>query len=167
MYRPNFCAECGERVAGARRHWWESSRFCQACARLLRRGRLLRAMLLAVFLAGGGFLAGRGLRPTSAPPLAQSGPLNLAPLPAEGSKRLSTEQPSRAGGGGAQAAPRYGPDGSAEERPTDPNEVVTICGARTKKGTPCQRRVRGEGRCWQHLGKAAVIPLQKRTLTGN
>ncbi|ASZ12413.1 hypothetical protein CK934_16325 [Chitinophaga sp. MD30] len=27
---------------------------------------------------------------------------------------------------------------------------VGYCGALTKKGTPCRRKVRGGGRCWQH-----------------
>jgi hypothetical protein len=40
--------------------------------------------------------------------------------------------------------------------------LVAICGARTKKGTPCQRRVRGGvGRCWQHRGKPAILPPSK------
>ena len=28
--------------------------------------------------------------------------------------------------------------------------VSGICGATTQKGTPCQRKVSGGGRCWQH-----------------
>ena len=66
----------------------------------------------------------------------------------------------------AQPAPAYGLDGTAEERPTDPNEIISICGARTKKGTPCQRRVRGTGRCWQHLGKPAMLPPEKLIIQG-
>jgi len=31
-------------------------------------------------------------------------------------------------------------------------EKVYTCGARTKKGTPCSRRVQGPVRCWQHKG---------------
>jgi len=65
-----------------------------------------------------------------------------------------------------QPEPSYGPDGTATERPTDPEEVVAICGARTQKGTPCQRRVRGTGRCWQHRGMPAMIPLEKRIING-
>ena len=40
-------------------------------------------------------------------------------------------------------------------------EDVYICGARTKKGTPCSRRVHGMVRCWQHKGKQAVLPAEK------
>jgi hypothetical protein len=40
-------------------------------------------------------------------------------------------------------------------------EKTYICGARTKKGTPCSRRVRGPVRCWQHKGTQAMLPLEK------
>jgi len=40
-------------------------------------------------------------------------------------------------------------------------EETYICGARTKKGTPCSRRVRGPVRCWQHKGAKAMLPLEK------
>ena len=40
-------------------------------------------------------------------------------------------------------------------------EAVYICGAQTKKGTACQRRVRGGGRCWQHTGQPAILPPGK------
>jgi len=38
---------------------------------------------------------------------------------------------------------------------------VYICGARTKKGTPCSRRVHGPVRCWQHKGLPAMLPVEK------
>jgi hypothetical protein len=34
-----------------------------------------------------------------------------------------------------------------------PKVPATLCGAITKKGTPCRRRVRGGGRCYQHRSK--------------
>lgn len=40
-------------------------------------------------------------------------------------------------------------------------EQTYICGARTKKGTPCSRRVHGPVRCWQHKGGAAMLPQEK------
>jgi len=42
-------------------------------------------------------------------------------------------------------------------------ETVYFCGAPTKKGTPCSRRVRGGGRCWQHQGQNAMLPPEKLT----
>jgi hypothetical protein len=41
------------------------------------------------------------------------------------------------------------------------SEQVYTCGARTKKGTPCSRRVHGPVRCWQHKGAAAMLPAEK------
>lgn len=40
-------------------------------------------------------------------------------------------------------------------------EQMYLCGARTKKGTPCSRRVHGPVRCWQHKGAKAMLPLEK------
>jgi hypothetical protein len=40
-------------------------------------------------------------------------------------------------------------------------EATYICGARTKKGTPCSRRVHGPVRCWQHKGEKAMLPVEK------
>jgi len=45
-------------------------------------------------------------------------------------------------------------------------EDAYICGARTKKGTPCSRRVRGPVRCWQHKGAKAMLPVEKLILKG-
>ncbi|HEX3281547.1 MAG TPA: hypothetical protein VHR36_09980 [Pyrinomonadaceae bacterium] len=43
---------------------------------------------------------------------------------------------------------------------------VYICGARTKKGTPCSRRVHGPVRCWQHKGLPAMLPQEKLQVKG-
>lgn len=152
MYKPNFCCECGEPVLRPRRRFWASRRFCRACAPRFRRAGLKGALLLASALFLPGVLLGRLLRPAPPPLVLERGaqavtPLLPAPAP-------STRQPA------------YGPDGTAAERPTEPEEVVYICGARTKKGTPCQRRVRGPDRCWQHRGKPAILPPSKLVVPG-
>lgn len=117
---------------------WASRRFCAACARRFRRGRVFAPLLLSAALVVFGFLLGRAGRPSPPPLTVERGALTLAPPPAA--------TPATA----AKPGPRYGPDGTAAERPTEPDEAVSFCGARTKKGTPCRRRVRGAGRCWQH-----------------
>jgi hypothetical protein len=43
----------------------------------------------------------------------------------------------------------------------EPVEVVYYCGAKTKKGTPCSRKVKGATRCWQHFGQPAILPQEK------
>ena len=112
-------------------------------------------MLLASALFLPGFLLGRLLRPPPPPLVLERGAQAPAPL--------SPVTPAPAA---ASPPPAYGPDGTANERPTDLEEVVYICGARTKKGTPCQRRVRGPGRCWQHRGKPAMLPPSKLIVPG-
>ncbi|MET0648438.1 MAG: hypothetical protein ABW208_17640 [Pyrinomonadaceae bacterium] len=152
MYKPNFCCECGERVLRPRRRLWTSRRFCRACAPRFRRAGLKRTLLLASALILPGFLLGRLLRPPPAPLVLERGAQGLAPLP-------PAPAPSK-------PPPAYGPDGTSGERPTEPEEVVYVCGARTKKGTPCQRRVRGPARCWQHRGKPAILPPSKLIVPG-
>lgn len=172
MYRPNFCCECGERIARARWRVWTTRRFCPSCEPRFRRGRFLKPLALAVALTVAGFLLGRSARPPQPPLTFERGTLNLAPPPAgdvrqhaderrADERRTNTDEGTRNEGGASKPEPAYGPDGTASERPTDPQEVVYICGARTKKGTPCQRRVRGPFRCWQHRGLPAMLPPSK------
>ena len=166
MYRPNFCCECGERVARARWRLWTSRRFCPSCARRLHRRTLAAPLLFAFALAGAGFVFGRTLRPSPPPLVVERGTLSLAPVPAGDAPKRSgdakrEDSTVKREDSAAKPEPAYGPDGTANERPTDPDEVVYICGARTKKGAPCQRRVRGPFRCWQHRGMPAMLPPSK------
>ena len=119
MYKPNFCCECGERVLRPRRRLWTSRRFCRECAPRFRRAGLKRVLLLSALLFLPGFLLGRLLRPTPPPLVVERGMQAVAP-------------PVTATAPGTPK-PAYGPDGTMNERPTEPEEVVYICGARTKK----------------------------------
>ena len=44
------------------------------------------------------------------------------------------------------------------DRPEAAAARYYYCGAATKKGTPCTRKVKGGGRCWQHKGMEAMVP---------
>ena len=150
MYKPNFCCDCGSRIERPRWRFWTSRRFCADCAPRFRRAQILRPVVAGAALFLLGLVMGRAARPAP-PPLiverAQLAEITLAPA----------DDGNRGAGAAKNAEPHYGPDGTATERPTEPDEVVSICGARTQKGTPCQRRVRGTGRCWQHKGMPAII----------
>ncbi|HEV2912185.1 MAG TPA: hypothetical protein VGX92_02615 [Pyrinomonadaceae bacterium] len=158
MYKPNFCADCGTRIERLRWHLWSSRRFCAPCARRFRRTQILLPAIAAVSLFSLGLLAGRSMRPAPPPLVIERAELPLAP--ASAASKAGAESTDESGGQDDAAAsepePVYGPSGTATERPTDPAEVVSICGARTQKGTPCRRRVRGTGRCWQHKGMPAI-----------
>lgn len=164
MYRPNFCADCGGRVERRRWRVWTSRRFCATCERRVGRGRLTRVLLLCALLVAAGFALGRAGRERSVPLVVERAEFADAAAATREGATDSGGAAEREGGDGTAAkkvAPAYGPDGTEGERPTDPSEVVSICGARTQKGTPCSRRVRGTGRCWQHRGRAAMLPPGK------
>lgn len=163
MYRPNFCADCGARVERARWRPWTSRRFCPACEGRFRRGRIARPLLLCASLLALGFALGRSGRAPAPPLILERGELSTAAPPGGVAGAAGSPDSARAGGSAEQeaAAPAYGPDGTERERPTDPAEIVSVCGARTQKGTPCSRRVRGTGRCWQHRGRPAMLPPGK------
>ncbi|MDQ3820065.1 MAG: hypothetical protein M3362_20640 [Acidobacteriota bacterium] len=173
MYRPSFCCDCGSRIERSRWHLWTSRKFCHDCAPRFRRAELLLPLAAGAVLFFVGLIAGRGLSPQPPPLIVERGdlPAAAAPTTKTESKTSQASEAETPESTTTTAAPRpepsYGPDGTATERPTDPNEIITICGARTQKGTPCQRRVRGTGRCWQHRGLPAMIPLEKRIIKSN
>ena len=133
-YRPNFCSECGEKIVRLRWRFWTSRRFCDKCVARHARPQLVRRVMTTIALLVLGVMIGRGTR-TKPSPLVIERPVTT---PAQN----STTTP---------AAPLM-------------VDEVYICGARTKKGTPCSRRVHGPVRCWQHKGMPAMLPLDKLRL---
>jgi hypothetical protein len=129
-YRPNFCAECGDKIVRLRWRVWTSRRFCDKCFSRFAKTHLLQRAFAVFALLFLGLLIGRGGRRV-APPLVIHRTVNNA------SQNDSRGQP-----------------------PVIVEQVYT-CGARTKKGTPCSRRVHGPVRCWQHKGAAAMLPPEK------
>lgn len=135
LHRPNFCAECGTRILRLRWRVWTSRRFCDNCVPKFRKQQLTAGVLVfALFVVG--ILIGRSRRPP--PP-----PLTLV-------RKELVASPS-----------------GADNKNTAPDaqlpsiEEVYTCGARTKKGKPCSRRVHGPVRCWQHKGMKAMLPQEK------
>jgi hypothetical protein len=147
MYKPNFCAECGTKLLRLRWHIWTSRKFCNDCARRLRKARLTQVFLAALALLSAGYIVGRARRPVP-PPLVierrSDSPLN--------DKEAPTRRPATNESGVNSTATKDSPPASVED-------VVYLCGARTKKGTPCSRRVHGPVRCWQHKGMPSIIPV--------
>jgi hypothetical protein len=97
------------------------------------------------------FAVGRYLRPSPPPLLIQraaNSPLSDMPVNLNDS---------------ARTARRNSTNQSAETlNQLSADDKAYICGARTKKGTPCHRRVHAAGeRCFQHKGMAAMVPLDK------
>jgi hypothetical protein len=149
MYRPNFCAECGAKLLRLRWYFWTSRKFCNGCARRLRKARLTSALLVAALLVSAGYVAGRVRRPAPPPLIIErrsDSPLN------DGETGSPTLRANTTSGVNAIAA---------QDSSLTSVEEVYLCGARTKKGTPCSRRVHGPVRCWQHKGMPAMLPQEK------
>jgi|SRR5688500_3320282 len=140
MYRPNFCSDCGAKIVRLHWHPWTSRRFCDTCARRWRKERLKLPLISAALLFSMGFVIGRGLRPKP-PPLIIQRSAN-SPLAKSENARANSQSEANS------------PAPLAEE-------AVYICGARTKKGKPCSRRVHQPSRCWQHKGMPAILPAEK------
>lgn len=131
-YRPNFCSECGGKIVRLRWRIWTSRRFCDKCVAQHARPQFVRRVVMMIALLVVGVLVGRGTR-TKPSPLVIERPVNT---PTQNSASTPSGTPVTV-------------------------DDVYICGARTKKGTPCSRRVHGPVRCWQHKGLAAMLPADK------
>jgi hypothetical protein len=164
FYKPNYCCHCGEKIERVDWPLTASRRFCEVCqSGLIARERAPQIFILLMALVGlvgfGSYLRG------GEKPLIISGKKVLSNLPAANKNpsgpapAASAEAKSRALAPEADRAP-----GNKSAKPVDASaENVAFCGAPTKKGTPCSRRVKGGGRCWQHIREAARQPADKST----
>jgi hypothetical protein len=170
LFRPSFCANCGERVE--RKDWglFTSRRFCPVCESELKAHDLVPRAVVAVAVLVGIFGIGSYLKSGNAEtrltklasqpierPVAAAQrdalPANvIAPTPA---------QPPPASNAIPQAKAPVSTPSAAQVAKNSTGDVVYMCGAMTKKGTPCTRRVHGAGRCFQHQGMPAMLPQEK------
>ena len=132
-YRPNFCCECGEKIVRLRWFLWTSRKFCNKCAHQFVKANWLRPTVTLFILFLFGVAIGRGCRRAPAPLIIE----RTGMPPTQPAQTTSAPQPSPV------------------------LEQAYTCGARTKKGTPCSRRVHGPVRCWQHKGAKAMLPAEK------
>src|SRR5712692_914367 len=157
----NYCAECGARLK--RKGWraWLNGSRCEDCGRRLGKTSFGRPLAVIAIIAIAAFVLGRYLRPGT-PPLvierAANSPLSDLPVNLNASKSGSRNTNSQS------EIPQTSDDPSTRQTSNtgSADDVVYLCGARTKKGTPCQRRVHFAGeRCYQHKGMPAILPLEK------
>ena len=151
FYRPHYCCHCGEKVIRDRWTPLTSRRFCDFCEIEQKQHDLLNraTVLFALLIGAAGLIAyfsgastvdlkeertARTNRPRQFPQTMPSS-TNTAASPAPVSQSNSVQR-------------------DAESNSS--TEPVFYCGALTKKGTPCTRRVKSKGRCWQHLGQPSV-----------
>ena len=174
-YKPKFCCECGVPIERNDWKFFSSRRFCELCETdfkfedWLPRVAVAAAVLFGIFGLGT-FLqkAEKPLKLTSANTSNQnkSAINSSASVNTNTQFNAKTEETNHAV---AQSSPKpvnASPSldlkaRKVENQTRETQEAVYFCGAETKKGTPCSRRVKGGGRCWQHDGKPAMLPPEK------
>ncbi|MDQ2937309.1 MAG: hypothetical protein M3R67_07350 [Acidobacteriota bacterium] len=149
MYKPNFCSECGTKLLRLRWHLWTSRRFCDDCAKRLLKTRIVPTLFAVVTLLSAGYITGRSRRPAPPPLIIE----RRADSPLKDGENPDTSD--------AATDSELNATKVKNSSPITAEEEVYLCGARTKKGTACSRRVHGPVRCWQHKGMAAMFPQEK------
>ena len=161
LYRPKFCCECGEKVERLTWKFWTNRRFCEVCEAELKLNDILPKLGIAACLVLGIFGIGSYLRNGEQPPkIIKHSFASERGVPSAAKK---AETATTSGSNAAtpanvtmRAADGNKPSGPMQSRAEAPGQVY-YCGAATKKGRPCSRRVKGNIRCWQHTG---MPPMQ-------
>ena len=175
-YKPKHCCQCGEKIDRVDWKPWTSRRFCQLCETELGVHEWIPRILV-----GAGLLFGLyGVGSYFQKPEKQ---LKIAPTYSTGANRESNtahqktvaqirtdgniQSPTQASNSATQnKLPTAILKSDLKSKQPDPQvgelpEKVYFCGAPTKKGTMCSRRMKKGGRCWQHEGQAALLPQEK------
>jgi len=175
LFRPNFCASCGERIERVEWFPWTSRRFCQICETEFKGQDLIPKIVVGIGILVGLFGIGSYLKSGPAPPdlqaLKQPRKLVEQPQRDERTPTLSTIEPRRensnANVNGQPELRNFSSTSgmvnsvSAPKPKSGADEQLNYCGAETKKGTPCSRRVKGNTRCFQHIGMPAMASAER------
>jgi hypothetical protein len=168
-YKPNYCCQCGEKIERIDWSLKSSRRFCELCETdlgiydWLPRVVFVSGIFLAIFGFGSYWMRpAKSLNPVPNQFISSSQNLNkdtIKPSNANNQTLLpksesNQQQPVLQQNSTPKAKPVL-------SSPSQPQETVYFCGAQTKKGTPCSRRVRSGGRCFQHIGQAAMLSSDK------
>jgi hypothetical protein len=183
LYKPNYCCHCGEKIDRQKWGITASRRFCESCASEFVGADWLPRLLIFGGIVGlvfgfGSFLprSDKSLRLTTA-----QTPVSTGPEQNQKNRQLSSNTNVQISAPSANAANNGAPILKKQDladpkalanlrlqtgekpagRQNSETEAVYFCGAQTKKGTPCSRRVKGGGRCWQHAGQPALLPAEK------
>lgn len=172
FFRPSFCANCGEKIERADWSLLTSRRFCDLCVTEMPVQEYAPKIVvgIAILASAASFLG--YLRTGSSQanvPIARQRTVEssnvttrkVVPPQTVASPEPRNPDPSTAT---ALTAPktlaalppeRSGPAAKAVV------EEMYFCGAQTKKGSPCSRRVKGNVRCYQHTGMPAMAAGEK------
>jgi hypothetical protein len=167
FYRPKFCCNCGEKIERAEWSIFTSRKFCEVCSLDLRFEHILPKVALVLVGLVSVTVISSLFRPYERPGKAfadtavtsQSGVQRLSQgnLNATSASQMQSQR-----GTNTLVSSNTGPNELVKAPPATPKpaEAVYFCGAVTKKGTACSRRVKHRGeRCWQHSGMPAMSDM--------
>ena len=175
FYKPKYCCNCGEKIERVDTSITDSGRFCDVCKHDFAVHRAVPKIFVALMAVFGIFGVGSywrsGEKPLSlATRQFSANPSSTGKNPADNTSQISLNSNAQAASQTGNVPPNPPPALNLTTRPptkqsastpASKEETVYFCGAPTKKGTPCSRRVRGGGRCWQHTGQTALLPPEK------
>lgn len=161
FFRPKFCANCGEKVERVDWGPLTSRRFCQVCESEFKGQDLIPrvivgAGLLASVFGFGSYLKNGSTTDNRVAKLQQPVVAASATTSTTGVLSSMSEPASQPKNTAAVPLVARPPKVKLETQ-----ESQYFCGAETKKGTPCSRRVKGSVRCFQHTGMPAMLPAEK------
>lgn len=176
FFKPNFCCNCGEKIKRAEWKILTSRRFCDVCEvehkehEWLPRAVVIASVLVGVFGIGSYLksadqahvapLKGRlsddavqKLAVGAKPPASIKQAEPVSPDREIKAANVAADLPVRA----SLTRDRISPNSAS-------GEPVFHCGAMTKKGKPCSRRIKTKGeRCWQHVGQPSALVSESRS----
>ena len=185
FYTPKHCCECGEKIGRDKWKLFASRRFCEICESDFKMQEWAARAVVAFGVLGLLFGVGNLLKKTDAPLKVSTTPiLALASnknqsdrnsptrTSADTSNQGQTQATATNANVAAQTESTAQTETSARPAPAKQNlldrrqnsapAAVYFCGAQTKKGSPCTRRIKiGGRRCWQHEGQPAMLPPEK------
>jgi hypothetical protein len=178
FYKPNYCCNCGEKIERLNWSLTASRRFCEIC----QTDFVLKERLPQIFV---GLMALIGIFGVGSYWRNSENQVNISSKQiAANTSNVSKTAPNQVSPSNLSATVRQTPPTNnirsntqiappiqslanksvvrqTESVPVAVAETLYYCGAATKKGTPCSRRVKGGGRCWQHQGQNALLPPEK------
>jgi len=174
FYKPKFCCNCGEKIERADWRLWTSRRFCSVCEVEQKGHELLPRLIVAAAVLFGIFGIGSYFQGQDN----AAGQSGMAMPGGSGSIRAVVMEPKqlalkavpdsfgreieRDGLGSVTPPPRASAsDEQTSVRSIASDEPIHFCGALTKKGRPCSRRVKSDVRCWQHAGRSSAAAARK------
>lgn len=174
LYRPAFCCDCGNKIERTKWRFWTSRRFCENCETEFRKEEWLPTVVLSLIALTGGLFGFGSYLKTPEKPLAltsnRAANVSAEKTPNKNAQEIAsansskTVQPITANvnqNAAIKSASVAVNDVKTKSLQSAADEPVYFCGAQTKKGTPCSRKVKGGGRCWQHTGQPSMLTKDK------